>query len=112
MRRVIVALLVLTTPTHAQSVAFTYDQWERLPIGLKEIYIAGAVDALSTIAVPTQAGTAKYYNECLVKKEITSHDLAEEMKVIVQTRLDLHPKPATAALLAVLIKLCGLPVRD
>ena len=66
-RSVIVALLALTTPMHARSVFFTYDQWERLPIGLKEMY-AGAVDALSTIAVSTQAGTAKYYNECLVKK--------------------------------------------
>jgi hypothetical protein len=45
------------------------------------------VDAVSTIAVPAQSGTAKYYNECLMKKEITAHNLAEEMKVIVQTEL-------------------------
>ena len=112
MRRVIVTLLALTAPAHAQAVAFTYNQWERLAIGLKELYVAGAVDSLSTIAVPTQAGTAKYYNECLVKKEITAHNLAEEMKVIVQTRPDLRPKPATAALLASLIKLCGLPAPE
>jgi hypothetical protein len=111
-RRVIVALLALTAPAHAQSVAFTYDQWERLSIGLKELYVAGAVDALSTIAVPAQAGTAKYYNDCLMKKEITAHNVAEEMKVIVQTRPDLRPKPATGALLASLIKLCGLPVNN
>lgn len=109
MRGVIVALLALTAPAHAQSVAFTYDQWERLLIGLKEFYVAGA---LSTIAVPAQAGTAKYYNGCLVKKEITTHNLAEEMKVIAQTRSDLRPKPATAASLASLIKLCGKPVND
>ena len=60
----------------------------------------------------SEAGTAKYYNECLVKKGITVLDLAEEMKAIVQTQLDLHPKPATAALLASLTKICGLPVPE
>jgi hypothetical protein len=40
-------------------VAFTYDQWERLPIGMKEeMYVAGAIDALSTISVPPVAATA------------------------------------------------------
>jgi hypothetical protein len=110
-RRVIVALLALTAPAQAQSVAFTYDQWERLSIGLKELYVAGAV-ALSTIAVPAQAGTAKYYNDCLMKKEITAHIIAEEMRTIVQTRPELRPEPATGALLASLIKLCGMPVPD
>jgi len=28
------------------------DQWERLSIGLQEIYLAGAIDSLSTITVP------------------------------------------------------------
>ena len=32
--RSIFALLVLTTTTHAQSVIFTYDQWERLPTAI------------------------------------------------------------------------------
>lgn len=33
-------------------VIFTYDQWERLSTGLQEIYLAGAIDSLSTITVP------------------------------------------------------------
>ena len=106
--RSVCALLVLTTTAHAQSVIFTYDQWEQLSTGLQEIYLAG--DAISTIAVPTQAGTAKFYNDCLVKNQITAHVIAEEMKTIVQTRPELRPKPATGALLQSLIKLCGLPV--
>jgi hypothetical protein len=72
-RRSILALLALTTTVHAQSVIFTYDQWERLSIGLQEIYLAGAIDSLSTITVPPAAATAKYYNDCLVKKQITAH---------------------------------------
>src|SRR6516165_752848 len=67
MRRVIFVLLALTTGSHAQSVVFTYDQWEKLSAGLQEIYVAGAFDALSTIATPVTAGSAKYYNDCVVK---------------------------------------------
>jgi len=91
-RSIILSLLALMTSAHAQSVIFTYDQWERLSIGLQEIYLAGAIDSLSTIAVPPAAGTAKFYNDCLVKKQITAHIVAEEMKAIVQTRPELRPK--------------------
>jgi hypothetical protein len=112
MRRVMLCLLVLTGAAHAQSVLFTYDQWERLSTGLQEIYLAGAIDSLSTIAVPTQAATAKFYNECLTKNQTTAHTIAEEMKVIVRTRPDLRDKPATGTLLASLVKLCGFPAAD
>jgi hypothetical protein len=89
-RHILIALLDLTTSTHAQFVVFTYDQWERLSQGLKEIYVSGAIDAVSTIAVPTQVSTSKYYNDCLAKKEITMHDLSEEMMVVVRSRPELH----------------------
>ena len=112
MRRVIFALLALTTSSHAQSVVFTYDQWEKLSAGLQEIYVAGAFDALSTIATPVTAGSAKYYNDCVVKKQIRSLDIVEEMKVIVRATPELYPKPATGAFLQSLIKLCGLPSDD
>ncbi|MBR0696751.1 hypothetical protein [Bradyrhizobium lablabi] len=103
------ALVALATPAHAQSVVFTYDQWERLSAGLKEIYISGAIDAIFTIAVPAQARTSKYYNDCVVKQQIKAHDIVEEMKVAVRSRPELYPKPATAVLLEALIKLCGMP---
>jgi hypothetical protein len=111
-RRSLFALLVLTSTVHAQLAIFTYDQWQQLSIGLQEIYLAGAIDSLSTITTPPTAATSKYYNDCLVKKQITAHIIAEEMKAIVQTRPELRPKPATGALLQSLIKLCGLPVPD
>jgi len=112
LRRIIVALLALTTTTHAQSVLFTYDQWERLSIGLQEIYLAGAIDSISTISTPSEAATAKYYNDCMVKKQITAHIISEEMKAIVRTRPELRPKPATGTLVASLIKICGAPGSD
>jgi len=106
-RRILFALLALTTSAHAQSVVFTYDQWERLSPGLQEIYISGAIDAVSTITVPPGASTAKYYNDCIVKKAITARDIVEEMKVAVRSRPELSPKSATGVLLQALINLCG-----
>jgi hypothetical protein len=107
-RRILFALLALTTSAHAQSVVFTYDRWERLSRGLQEIYVSGAIDAVSTITVPAGASTAKYYNDCIVQKAIKAHDIVEEMKVAVRSRPELSPKPATGVLLQALIKLCGL----
>jgi hypothetical protein len=107
-RYILFAFLALATPAHTQSVVFTYDQWERLSPGLQEIYISGAIDAVSTITVPAGASTAKYYNDCIVQKAIKAHDIVEEMKVAVRSRPELSPKPATGVLLQALIKLCGL----
>ena len=107
-RHIVFVFLALATPAHAQFVAFTYDQWARLSPGLQEIYVSGAVDAVSTITVPAGASTAKHYNDCIVKKPIRAHDIVEEMKVAVRSRPELFPKPATGALLQALIELCGL----
>jgi hypothetical protein len=107
--RVIFVLLALSAFAHAQAVIFTFDQWARLSPGLQEIYISGALDAVSTIAIPAQAPTAKFYNDCIVKNQVKAHDLVEEMKVIVRSRPELYPKPATTVLLQSLIKLCGTP---
>jgi hypothetical protein len=108
-RRVIFVLLALTTAAHAQKVVFTFDQWARLSPGLQEIYISGALDAVSTVTVPAAAASAKFYNDCVVQKQIKAHDLVEEMKVIVRSQPELYPKPATFALFHALIKLCGAP---
>ena len=109
MRRVIFVLLALTATAHAQKVVFTFDQWARLSPGLQEIYISGALDAVSTISTPPQVATARFYNDCVVKKQIKAHDFVEDMKVIVRSRPELYPQPATVALLQSLIKFCGTP---
>jgi hypothetical protein len=108
-RRIIYVLLALITPAQAQSVVFTYDRWARLSPGLKEIYVSGAIDAVFTIAVPAQTGTAKFYDDCVVKKQIKAHDLVEDMEVIVRSRPELYAKPSTVVLLQALIKECGVP---
>jgi len=111
-RCVVFVLLALTATAHAQAVVFTFDQWARLSPGLQEIYISGALDAVFTIAVPAQAATAKFYNDCVVKKQIKALDLVEEMKVMVRARPELYPKPATTVLLQSLIKFCGTPIPE
>jgi hypothetical protein len=108
-RRILFASLALTASARAQVVVFTFDQWARLSPGLQEIYISGALDAVFTISTPPQVATAKFYNDCVVKKQIKAHDIVEDMKVIVRSQPELYPKPATGALLAALIKLCGQP---
>ena len=62
---ILFAFMVLATPARTQSVVFTCDQWEQLSAGLHEIYVSGAIDAVSTITAPAQASTSKYYNDCL-----------------------------------------------
>jgi hypothetical protein len=108
-RHVVFALLVLTTTAHAQNIIFNFDQWARLSPGLQEIYISGAIDAVSTVTVPAGVASAKFYNDCVVQKQIKAHDIVEEMKVIVRSRPELYSKPATLILMQALVKFCGTP---
>jgi hypothetical protein len=109
-RFAIIGLLALGTSVRAQSIFLTYEQWEQLPKNLGEIYVAGVIDTLSTIAVPAQASTAKHYNECIVKSRMTLGDVAEGTKKFMEKRPDdLKRKPAPNAMVAYFITLCGLP---
>jgi hypothetical protein len=69
-------------------------------------------DAVFTIAVPAQVATAKFYNDCVVKKQLKARDIVEEMKVAVRSRPELYSKPATGVMLASLVKLCGTPIPE
>jgi len=110
--RVIFLSCWLTATAHAQAVVFSYDQWARLSAGLQEIYISGAIDAVFTISIPAGAANAKFYNDCVVQKQIKAHDIVAEMKVVVRSRSELYSKPATGVLLQALIKLCGTPIPE
>ena len=81
-------------------------------MGATVVRPAGNLDAVFTIAVPAQTATAKFYNDCVVTKQIKGHDIVEDMKVIVRSRPELYPQPATVALLQSLIKFCGTPNRE
>ena len=54
LRFVVPAILAFGTTARAQSIFLTYEQWEQLPTALREIYVAGVIDTVSTIAIPAQ----------------------------------------------------------
>jgi hypothetical protein len=77
---------------------------------LQEIYISGALDAVSTISVPAQVATAKFYNDCVVKKQIKAHDIVEDMKVILRSRPELYPPAGYGCTIAGTDKVWGTPI--
>ena len=107
MRFVTIVLLCLMTPAYAQSVFLTYHQWEQLPVNLREMYVAGAFDTLSTVTTPEQVNFAKHYNECVANAALNLHELAENLKAHAESQPDLRDKPTPFALLRYLVSICG-----
>jgi hypothetical protein len=108
-RFVIVVLLLSTTQSYAQTIYLKYSQWVQMPIWLREVYIAGAFDMLSTVTVPERAATAMFYNECVTKAGLNSSQLTQNVNQYVETQPDLQDKPTPFALMRYLISQCGLP---
>src|SRR5215475_4781764 len=103
------ASLAFGTAARAQSIFINCDQWVQLPTSLREIYVAGVIDALSTITVPEGARTAKHYNDCIVSSRMSLSRIAEGTKKFMETHSDLRYKPASNVVQSYLITLCGLP---
>ena len=108
MRFIIIALLLSTLPARAQNAYLNYGQWEQMPPALREMYVAGAFDALSTVTVSERVSVAKHY-ECVSKAGLTTGQLAEKLKEYADTQPDLQHKPVPIALMRYLISLCGTP---
>ena len=109
MRFVIMAVFALGTAAYAQAIFLTYDQWEQLPTALRELYVAGVVDGLSTVTVREGAGTVKHYNDCIVKSKMNLGQIAEGTKKFMEMHSDLRTRPAPNRIVAYLITLCGVP---
>jgi len=77
MRFVTITLLFSMTPAHAQTVYFNYSQWEQMSTSLREMYVAGAFDAVSVVAIPQQAIVARHYNERVAKTGLSMGQLAQ-----------------------------------
>ena len=105
----ILVLLLLTIPARAQNVYLNYGQWEQMPPALREMYVAGAFDAVSTVTEPDRVSVAKHYNECVSKAGLTTGQLEENMKEYADTQPDLQHKPVPIALMRYLVALCGTP---
>ena len=77
MRFVTIVLFFSTTTVYAQSLYLRYDQWEQMPTSFREMYVAGAFDTLSVVAIPQQAIVARHYNECVAKTGLSMGQLAQ-----------------------------------
>src|SRR5262245_64852311 len=99
MRIVTILLLLSTAPAYAQSVFLTYSQWEQMPTNLREVYVAGAFDTLSTVSTPEQVNFVKHNNECNAKAKLNLGQLTENIKAYAETQPDLRDKPTPGALL-------------
>src|SRR5262249_44378680 len=64
-----IVLLFSTVTAHSQSVYLTYGEWEKMPSALRQMYVAGAFDAISTVTNRAGASVAKHYNDCVKKVE-------------------------------------------
>jgi hypothetical protein len=109
MRFIIIVLFLSTIPARAQNAYLNYGQWEQMPPALREMYVVGAFDALSTVTVHEGVSAARHYNECVSKAGLTSGQLAENMKEYADTQADLQRKPVPIALMRYLVSLCGAP---
>jgi hypothetical protein len=109
MRFIIIVLLLSTIPARAQNAYLNYGQWKQMPPTLREMYVAGAFDTLSTVTVHEGVSVARHYNECVSKAGLTTGQLEENMKEYADTQPDLQSKPVPVALMRYLVSLCGTP---
>jgi hypothetical protein len=109
MRFVTIVLLFSTTAVHSQTLYLNYGQWEQMPASFRQMYVAGAFDAVSVVTVPDRAMIARHYNECVAKAGLSTGQLAQNMMEYAETQPDAPSKPVPTILISYLISLCGLP---
>jgi hypothetical protein len=85
----LVTALLLASPANANF--FTYSEWANLDANLGALYMAGAIDTLTSSA-PNESGIAmmKHYNDCLSRAKMTDGQLAENVKAFAATRPNLQ----------------------
>jgi hypothetical protein len=109
MRFIIIVLFLSTIQAHAQNVYLNYGQWAQMPPALREMYVVGAFDTLSTVTESEKVSAAKHCNECVSKAGLSTGQLEENMKEYADTQPDLQRKPVPVALMRYLVSLCGTP---
>ena len=112
MRFATIVLLFSTITVHSQTLYLDYSHWEQMPASFRQMYIAGAFDAVSVITVPEGAEgamAARHYNECVAKARLSIVQLEKNMKEYAETQPDAPSKPVPTILMRYLTSLCGLP---
>jgi hypothetical protein len=90
-------------------VYYNYSQWDRLTDSARSTYIAGAYDSLISIATPDTASASRHYSKCVVSRQLTTEQLAKNVRAFVATRPDLQKGPVQGGLINYLVELCGAP---
>jgi hypothetical protein len=80
-----------------------------MPEIFRQMYVAGAFDAVSVVTIPEGAMIARHYNECVAKAGLSTGQLAQSMKEYAETQPDAPTKPVPTILMRYLTSLCGLP---
>jgi hypothetical protein len=88
-------------------VYYNYPQWDRLNDLARATYIAGAYDSLISIATPDTASAARHYSKCVVSHQLSTEQLAKNVRAFVATRPDLQKGPVQGGLINYLVELCG-----
>jgi hypothetical protein len=73
------------------------------------VYIAGALDMLSTVGTADQMKAATHYNKCLGKAGMTAQQVGNNLREYVKSRPALQGGVVPHALMDYLIALCGKP---
>lgn len=94
----------------ANAVFFTYAQWDALPSNLRSAYIAGLYDALVSFANDEgDQRVATHYQQCIARSKMNNAQMADNIRSFTSARPELQGNPVGGALIAYLIKLCGMP---
>ena len=90
-------------------VYYKYPEWDRLSDQARAVYIAGAYDSLVSIASPDTAPASRHYSKCVARSQLTTEQLAKNVRTFVAAHPDLQKKPVQAGLINYLVELCGAP---
>jgi hypothetical protein len=99
---------LMTGQANAQ-VYYKYPEWDRLSDSARATYIAGAYDSLISIATPDTASASRHYSKCVVSHQLTTEQLAKNVRAFVAKRPDLQKGPVQGGLINYLVELCGVP---
>jgi hypothetical protein len=82
-------------------VYYNYPKWDRLNDSARAIYIAGAYDSLISIATSDTASASRHYSKCVVSRQLTTEQLAKNVRAFVATRPRLQNGPVQGGLLII-----------
>jgi hypothetical protein len=86
-------------------ISITYEQWEKLPVDLRDAYLSGAIDSLLLFAADARAqALSLHFYSCLKIRGFTGSRLAENIRSFTQGK-GASPPSVQVAMLNYLVAL-------